>query len=629
MAKNKERTLQKEFKVDENATEYTFRLKKKPNLWWLLLLLLPLLLLIPCHKDIKVRCFEPDSGVPVADMEVTLDYDAHFLYKDGDFFTKENVRMTQSTDGEGVTVFEDLPCSVFSYIFYCRSQVCLSAQNECHHDAETTCNFHFTRKVDMEMSPLREDLHILLLDDETGDFLPDGVVVYEYEENGEIITDSVHVDVDGVATIPQMRSCAEIKLLRGTCYGYADTTRVDVPCSHLVVANPEDALRLRPIKKRFTFFVKNKETEEPIPSALCTVTLTHPGKSKSQVVREVTTSIDGKGIAVYDSAFVLATIAIHASKYHYHDGDLEGGPWTVENFIQFEKEGKDDERTVWLEPEPYLQEFINVDSITGKPVPGVRNVIRITNPDGTSEDYTEFSNSNGVFPVLAKEDAKVEVVSEKDGYLPKRTTYPRFGEIEEEERVIRMQPELVEMQFRTVRENNGALLPDCDLIVMGSISGSLPPSNSGDGVFTVTMRKNELLSIVASKDGFITNRTKVKNNSYNELFSAPQERRDIPLKSDLPPCNGGNNVPKNNDDYHERSYNMGVEEGRSKIILDFYGEADYLTIYDGVGKTGPVIVPRQLIQYAMEVPFHFTKGAVTVVIESSGTSTWKYEVCCP
>ena len=84
-----------------------------------------------------------------------------------------------------------------------------------------------------------------------------------------------------------------------------------------------------------------------------------------------------------------------------------------------------------------------------------------------------------------------------------------------------------------------------------------------------------------------------------------------------------------NDDYHERSYNMGTEEGNSQIILDFYSEADYLTIYDGVGTAGPVLVPRRLIQDDMVIPFHFTKGAVTVVIESSGTSTWKYEVSCP
>jgi hypothetical protein len=255
----------------------------------------------------------------------------------------------------------------------------------------------------------------------------------------------------------------------------------------------------------------------------------------------------------------------------------------------------------------------------------VRNVIRVTNPDGTTEDYTEISNSNGVFPILTKEDARIEVISTKDGYIQKRTIYPKFGKIEDEERIIRMQPEMVTLQFRTVRESNWNVLPDCDLEVLGSISGSLPPSNSGDGNFTVTMRKNELLSIEASKTGFITNRTKVRDASYNDLFSAPQERRDIPLKSDLPPCDGGNTVGSSNNSI--LSYNMGKEEGNSQIVLDFYSQADYLTIYDGVGTSGPVIVSKRLIQDKMTIPFHFTKGAVTVVIE--GSSNWQYEVKCP
>lgn len=617
--------VDKGMKYTEDYETYTLQMKKRRNYWWLLLLLLPLLLLIQCHKDITVRCFEPEMKYPIAGQEVTVDYDAHFLLKGGRFLAADNIRITQNTDEQGTIVFEDLPCSVFSYIFYCLSRMDIYAQGDCYDGAKTDCNFHYTRNVKLEMAPHREDLHVLLLDLETGDFLPDGILVYQYEENGVTKTDSVRAEADGIATIPQMRSCGEIKILKGICYGYADTVRMDVPCQQLVMADSKEALRLRPLKERFTFYVKNKETRQPIPNASCTVTLTHPGESKTKVVRHVKTSIDGKGIAVYENGFILSTIAIHASKYHYRDGDLEGGPWTVENFIKQD----DDTRTVWLEPEPYMQEFINVDSITGQPIPGVRNVIRVTNPDGTTEDYTEISNSNGVFPILTKEDARVEVISTKDGYKQKRTVYPKFGEINDEDRVIRMQPELDTLQFRTVRESNWELLPDCDLEVLGSISGSLSPSNSGNGKFWVTMRKNELLSIVASKKGFITNRTKVRNASYNDLFSAPQERRDIPLKSDLPPCNGGGNVPKNNDDYHERSYNMGKEEGDSQIILDFYGHPDYLTIYDGVGQGGEVLFPRTYIQDKRVIPFHFKKGAVTIVIESDGNSSWEYEVSCP
>lgn len=621
MARNKEKTLNNEFKYDGNTTEYGFMLKKKRNLWWLLLLLLPILLFIPCHKDIKVKCVEAGADAPVAGVDVTLAYDAHFLWKDGGFFTTENVRRTQPTDDQGVAVFKDLPCSVFSYIFYCLGRADAVAQSECHSEAKTNFNFHFRCNVDLEVPLNRVDLHVMLLDKETDDFLSGGILVYEYEGNGKKVVDSVRAEADGVAVIPQVPSCAELKMLKGTCYGYADTVRMDVPCRQLVVANPEEALRLRPLKERFTFFVKNKETKQPIPDAQCQVTLTYPGERKTQVVKYVRTSIDGKGIAVYDSAFVLSTIAIHVSKLHYRDGHLEGGPWTVEKFILQD----DDTRTVWLEPESFLQEFVNVDSITGNPVPGVRNSIRVTHPDGTSEEHTEIGNSNGVFPVQTKEDDHVEIISEKDGYFRKRTVCPRFGDIQKEDTTLRMRPEFATLRFRTVRESNWELLPDCDLNVTGTISGHLQPVNSGTGEFSVTMRKAELLSIVASRSGFVTNSTKVKNASYNELHSAPQERRDIPLNYDLKPCDGGfREKSKNN---HECVYNMGMEEGDSQIVLDFYGVADYLTIYDGIGRKGRECVPRQSILNKMVIPFHFTKGAVTVVIE--GGSNWEYVVECP
>ena len=108
--------VDKGMKYTEDYETYTLQMKKRRNYWWLLLLLLPLLLLIQCHKDITVRCIEPEMKYPVANQEITIDYDAHFLLKDGRFLPSDNVRLSQTTDEQGKTVFEDLPCSVFSYI---------------------------------------------------------------------------------------------------------------------------------------------------------------------------------------------------------------------------------------------------------------------------------------------------------------------------------------------------------------------------------------------------------------------------------------------------------------------------------------------------------------------------------
>lgn len=621
--------IDKKLKYKEEQDRYSLQLCHVRRPWWVLLLLLPLLLFIKCSKDITVSCVEPIGKLPVENLPVKMEYQSHFLWNDGKFFTSDTIRLIQHTDSLGKTVFKDLPCSVFSYVFYCLQKVSFTAVDDCHVALDERRNFHYRWHITLDMEPRLEDLHVQLLDKETGDILPDGILIYKYIELGEEKTDSAHADAAGIATLSQMRYCSVMTELKGTCYGYADTMYVDIPCQSLLNANDSTALRLRPIKERFTFFVKNKETKQPIPDALCKVSLTHPGKSKHVEKREVRTSIDGQGLAVYDKAFILSTMAITASKQHYKDGQLEGGPWTVEVFNR----QNDSIRTIWLEPEPYLEEFVNIDSITGKPIPGVTNVIKVIDHDGTVTETTEMSNSNGVFPVWAKEDAKVEVFSTKaPSYKKKISIYSKYKDIKEEEKKIKMQPVLETLKFRTVREEKpNVLLPKCTLTITGSESGLLIPTNSGNGEFSVTMRKYEYLSIVASRKGYKTNRTKVQNRDW-EYLRVNQERRDIPLKLDLPPCDGGENVPKNGQMYHQRSYSMGQEEGDASITGNFYGEPDRLTIYDGPDTSGRILIgPDRSVINNFWIPFHFTQGAITVVIKTSPykNSSWEYVVNCP
>ena len=619
-------------KYNEEYNLYTLQLHhKRRRPWWLLLLLLlPLLLFIKCEKSITVECYEPDSHLAIAGQPVEMAYQTHFLWNNGQILATEEVRRTQQTDSTGITVFEKLPCSVYSYVFHCLSKVSFTAQSDCHAAADVKFNFHYTWHADLPMQPRLEDLHIMLVDKETGDILPDGVLVYQYTEQGKVKTDSVVADASGIATMPQMRYCSVMKQLIGKCYGYADTIHTEIPCQMLKQASDSMALRLRPLKERFTFFVKSKATQQPIPDAVCTVSLTHPGNSRTTTMRKVKTSIDGKGIAVYDDAFVLSTISITASKVHYKDGQLEGGPWTVEKFnLQ-----SDDIRTIWLEPEPYLQEFINIDSISSVPIAGVRNEILLTHPDGKQERATETSNRNGIFPVSAMEDDRIQIVSTKSpAYYPKQSAFPVFKEIKDKEKKIRMRPVMETLRFRTVREEKAnVLLPDCDLQINGSESGKMQPSNSGNGEFDVAMRKYERISIVASRKGYTTNRTKVNNCDWDYL-RVNQERRDIPLHMELPPCSGGQNTPKQaNEMRHQRSYGMGQEEGNASISGDFYSEPDLLTVYDGPDTSGRILIgPNRSVKDKFNIPFHFTKGAVTVVISTSPhkSSSWVYVVNCP
>ena len=628
-------------KYQDKFNDYTIQMVHRRNYWWLLLLLLPLALLIQCHKDITVTVVDKDTQELLADQEVTLSYMPHHLWLASHLLPASlQQQRTQTTDQQGKTTFKRLPCSVYSYIFYCLSKATVESKGDCY-AAEKNLNFHYTWSTTLEMEPRREDLHVLLQDLDTGDPLPDGKLTFRYVEGGRQIVDSVKADAQGVATMPDMRYCGVVELLQGSCYGYADTMRSAVPGQQLLLPTGDSAtLKLRPLKERFTFFVKNKETRQPIPAATALVTLTHPQGSKQQ--RTVTTSIDGKGIAVYDDAFVLSTIAIHASKIHFRDGDLEGGPYTVNQFIKLD----DDQRTIWLEPEPYVEEFINVDSLTGNPIAGVKNTIIITDPSGHIDTLREISNRNGKFPVKAKEGSKIEIRADKSPtYKPKQQLIPKF----DKGRKVALMPNELNLKFRTVVKEGGALVPQCNLSITGSQSGSHQPANSGNGEFTVTsLQYGEKLTIVASKQGFATNRTKVNNALADQLLTAPQSARDIPMLPDMPPCSGGTIVPRNGAMQHRQQYNMGQAGGIAALKGDAYSQYDTFTVYDGPDTSSPAVVitsggvndnksvpsggKLQHIKLTNRfyVPFRFTSQVVTVVIETyNGGSDWKYEVECP
>ena len=410
MANESEFDSNVKFKGGEGGVTVGLRRNNVP--WWIVLLLLPLLLLIKCNKEITVTCTDCENGSVVSGQPVTLEYTPRFIYDDGKFFPDSAVVRTVATDDKGTAVFDSLRCSVFSYIFYCLSEVKISAENECFTGGAVR-NFHFTQHVDICLDPKRIDLHIKIIDAEKGYVLPDAELKYTYIKDGEPVTETVKADAAGEVTIPGMRFCSSLQLLEASCYGYENCVKHDEPCQNHVVADDYSAMRLKPIKKRVEFFVKDKDTKQPIPAAEATVTFTLPDGSKD--VRTVHTSIDGRGVAFCDDAFILADIAIHATKEGFGDGDLQGGPWRVDKFIVQDE----DTRTILLDRLPIAVEFRDVDKNTRKPIPGVTNKITVTAPDGTTSVYTEISNSNGVFVVRAIPGSKIEIAATKSpGYKP-------------------------------------------------------------------------------------------------------------------------------------------------------------------------------------------------------------------
>ncbi len=487
MAKIKDISYSKKFKWDAETDEYTFRLRKRRRYWWWLLLLLPLLLLIRCDRDMKVTALDAESGEPVQGADVTLTYTAHYLADMWHFLPDYPQEFTAVTDEDGVAEIDDMPCSVFSYIFYCLSRAEVTVMSPCHAPAVARPLFHYTWNEKVKLQAARADALLTVIDLETGDRIPGATVVVK---NGSE-TDTLESDAAGRVRLENVRICSVLDVLTGSAYGYADTTLRDVPVANYL-DNDTARLPLRPLKERFTFFVKDVETREPIPGARAVVTLIDP---RSGVRGEHTsvTNVDGRGMGFYDSGFVLSTVHILASKPHYNDSTLQG-EYTVEEFNR----QTEDNRTVWLRPLPFTVDYEVIDSMTRKPVPGVRTRITITDPAGNTETYDEVTNRNGKFPVHAKPGSKVEIETDAPWYHDKKVEIPSFSE----------KPETVEI--------SPIVLPiDVDMMLViddtGSMGGVIEMVKSHARSFYADFEN------VCSHNHFKVNTMRLKVVSYGDL----------------------------------------------------------------------------------------------------------------
>lgn len=637
MKKFKAIKYSEKFVFDDKNSEYVFKIKKCNYRWlWLLLIALLLgLLCIRCTNDITVHVVDHVSGEPVTPTSVTIEYTEHALCKGGKLFYNNPYSKTLETDENGDALFEDMPCSVFSYIFYAFSKACLTAENDCNYlkDSPATCIFHYTWDVTLKLQPKTEDIQVLVTDKETDEPLAGAVIHYDYSLSGENVTDSVRTDAAGAVYLAGVPRCGSLHLERVSCYGYEDTTHIDLSVLEVIKDPTKAVVPLVPVKQSFTYFVKNKFTKQPVPGATVEVILT---SGHGTVKRgESTTNVDGKGCGVYNDAFILADLVIKANKIHYKPGQFDR-KITVKEFAEL----PDSSRVVYLEPEPYMEEFQNVDSITGKPIAGVRNSISVFAQNGETIEYVEISNRYGIFYVKAMEGDHIVIDSKREPqYEPKHTDIPSFDEGEK----ILMKPRVADLTFRTVVAGTDTLLPDCTLRIYDSEYNNYKPDNSGIGEFTlrnVPLHTN--IYIVSTKAGYDDNDYSVRNKNVKYLSTAPQSERDIPMTVMIPPCNasgtGENNV-KAGTVSSPVSYNMGVEHGTFEFTYQTGSSCpDQIDIYNHeMGE--PYNSHSPIWSSGMEatdgervVNISFNSGSVITIVVTTGPkddSLWNYKVSCP
>lgn len=630
---SKKIVFKKDFVFDKGKSEYQFQLKKKNNLW--LWLLLPVLFFaiccIRCERTITVTAVDDISGDVLENVEVTISHVDYYLYKDGRFCGGKLQCDTLLTDANGIVTFEMQDCSVFSYIFCAFVKAEYTAIGDCHHldPSPESSLFHYTRNKILRLVPNTSDISWHIFDKETKEPLAGACVIYQYQLSGFSKTDTVKSDAAGNCILKGIPSCGDVTLSKVTCYGFEDAVPVEYSVPKILDDVNSARTELVPVKTSFSFFVKNKNTKQPLPGAMVDVVLT--SRAGKTVRGQSQTNVDGKGRGVFDDAFILANLDFTAKKLHYKDGHYDKKV-TVEVF----KSLPDSARVIYLEPESYMEEFQNVDSITGAPIIGVENVMTVTS-HGKDFSQTEVSNRNGVFYLNAREGDKIHIASFHDSYETKETDIKSFSKGE----IIRMNPKRVSLKFRTIDAEDGSLLDDCILEITTSRSHVSDPHNSGNGQFSVSgLYLDETISIIASKFDYGTNAIKIHETKVSDLINAHQDARDIPLALDLEPCNasdsGASDVAAGSVSTPQ-SYNMGQKSGTFEFKWSNGGSCpDKIDVYnhnpgEDYTKTSPVFTTGMTAGDG-NASVKFLNGSVITIIVTTGPengSSWSYKISCP
>ena len=150
--------------------------------------------------------------------------------------------------------------------------------------------------------------------------------------------------------------------------------------------------------------------------------------------------------------------------------------------------------------------------------------------DGQRVNPTNSGSGTFVVPKL-RLTSKISIEASKTDYLPNNTKIQNksveyLAKAQQDERDIPLE-KMPTLTFRTIDKNSGNVLAGCTFVPTGSITGKLKYTEKTPGVFDVTFRKDEQISITASKTGYGTNSKKVRNASYSQLQT--QNDRDIPL----------------------------------------------------------------------------------------------------
>lgn len=322
-------------------------------------------------------------------------------------------------------------------------------------------------------------------------------------------------------------------------------------------------IQLPPKLTEITFKVIDFDDGEPLADANI--------KAKSRYYnyeKEWETRTNPNGDVVLTDAPLCGDIEI-AAYYEGYDSD------TIKNGVEILLPDED-LRKLKLRSKKAMIKFIVRDLKTNDLLPNAQASLKIEGKTVSTSRTNTNGVGVGVFDSI-RITAQATVLIQKEFYHDTTATFlvSEFTERDEKGRTFYLRPSKQTISFRDIdsKSRKGIAGVKNMITVNGKTHGEPIYSNSS-GVFIISgVFSDDKISITASKSGYKTNSTKIKNATFSNLIVGSQTKRDIPLIKNTPP-------PPPKDD------NFKGEGGDLRINLQWntYDDLD-LYVTDPCGKT--------------------------------------------
>jgi len=528
-----------------NEEEYIIAIKKRKFPWWILLFLLPLLLLVKCEKDITFKVINTynnkvESGVKLNFQYCRRDAFSFELYQ---FFSRQQPypepELSDTTDNEGIAVFENVKFTVYQYIFRNKEWARTFYVNNCSM-LDTTFDFfdlHEDQIYEVYISPILTQTEFTVVDaDDNNDPLVDATV-FITNSLSEVV-DSGKTDNSGKIHFDKIPFCSDI-LVVGSQYGFYN----DTISGKLSDIYPEqDTLYLHQKKGIVKFYVKDCVTKLPIADAKGELIF----KDFPDSNRVAYTNVKGKGTLYgeFNDIHIIASILIKASKLPFYRDSSTVNYCTVEEWMKLDEE----HQTIYLCPEPNPILFQDIDELSKNGVQNVENTVTIkkSGESAASPAVVIISDVNGYFSISAGIGDIITIVAKSNTICPNEYLINDYTIVEQDysnlkddknKRLIplkKVTPPEVTFKDIEAASKNGIDGVENVYYVDGSKRGTI--TSNSDGSFTIKdVYPCEKISITASKTGYGSNSTKINNVLMSTLIAGTSEMREIPLDEDSKP----------------------------------------------------------------------------------------------